>query len=403
VFVATLGAQPVKSGNAAQTQSTITYLPGPAAKLAFTQPPSNSTGGIAFGTQPQVTVQDANGNTVTGDTSSVTLAVGTNPSGGTLSCTANPLSASAGVATFAGCKIDKSGNGYTLIATDGSLTSATSSTFNITVGPAAQLVFTQQPSNSTPGTAFATQPVVTIEDAGGNTVSDTGTVALAIGINPGGGTLTCTNNTVNAVAGVATFASCRINNAGTGYTLTASRAGLTQAVSSPFSIAAAVTYGAPVIANKTGGTAGKPETGDTITVTYTGSLAVNTVCGAWSGDGSNQAVSDVSVILSNNAVSSHDGILSTGLTSATCGTIRFGTIDTGGVNYVTADVTFTNSTLAWDATAHTLKITLGTASGATGTDTNPNKPSYTASTGITGSSGVQISTATQQGNNAAQF
>src|SRR5207245_7166006 len=83
------------------------------------------------------------------------------------SCTANPKTAVAGVATFVGCKIDKAGTGYTLTASDGSLASATSATFNITVGPAAKLPLTHQYSNSTGGVSFATQPKVTVQDAGG--------------------------------------------------------------------------------------------------------------------------------------------------------------------------------------------------------------------------------------------
>lgn len=56
--------------------------------------------------------------------------------GGTLNGTLTKA-AVAGVADFSanGLKIDKAGNGYTLNATDGSLTSATSSGFDITVGP----------------------------------------------------------------------------------------------------------------------------------------------------------------------------------------------------------------------------------------------------------------------------
>src|ERR1019366_3569987 len=109
-----------------------------------------STGGVAFPTQPKVTIEDAGGNTVTTDTSTVALAIGTNPSGGTLSvCTETTT---AGVATFSGCKINKAGNGYTLTATDATdglnTASAPSSAFNITVGSAAQLVFTTQPTNS---------------------------------------------------------------------------------------------------------------------------------------------------------------------------------------------------------------------------------------------------------------
>jgi hypothetical protein len=168
--------------------------------------------------QPKVTVEDGAGNTVTSSSALITLT----PSSGTLTCTTNPLAASSGVATFAGCNINKSGTGYTLTATSSGLTSATSSAFNITVGSAAQVAFTTQPGGGTAGTAWSQQPVVTLQDAGGNTVTGTAqTVTLAIQNNPGSGTLTCTGGLSKATTtGVATFAGCSISSAGTGYTLT---------------------------------------------------------------------------------------------------------------------------------------------------------------------------------------
>ena len=108
---------------------------GAASKLSFTQSPGNTTAGVAFATQPQVTVQDQAGRTVTTDSSNVTIAV----TGGTpsVTCTANPKAASSGVVTFAGCAITKAGTSYTLTATDGSLTSAVSSpSFTITAATA---------------------------------------------------------------------------------------------------------------------------------------------------------------------------------------------------------------------------------------------------------------------------
>src|SRR3954447_2121850 len=218
------------------TSATFNVTVGVAAKLAFTQQPSSSTGGIAFTSQPKVAVQDAGGNTVTTDTSSVTLAIGTNPGGGTLTCTTNPLAATAGVASFAACKIDKPGTGYTLTATDGTLTSATSNALNVTVGPAAKLAFTQQPSGGTGGTAFTTQPKVAVQDAGGNLTADTSSVTLAIGTNPGAGTLACGTNPQPAIAGEASFSGCMIDKIGTGYTLKATDGSLTLATSTTFNV-----------------------------------------------------------------------------------------------------------------------------------------------------------------------
>ncbi len=227
---------------ASATSSTFTISAGTAAKVAFTTQTTGGTYATAWSIQPVVTVQDALGNTVTGNTSSVTLAIGTNPGSGTLSCTTNPVTAVAGVATFAGCKIDNVGTGYTLVATDGSLTSATSSTFDINAGAPAKLAFTTQTTGGTGGTPWSIQPVVTVQDALGNTVtSDTSSVTLTISTNPGSGTLSCTDNPVTAVAGVATFTDCNIDKVGTGYRIRATDGSLTSATSSTFNI----TVGAP--------------------------------------------------------------------------------------------------------------------------------------------------------------
>lgn len=103
------------------------------------------------------------------------------------------------------------------------------------MGPATKLAFTASPSNTVRNTFFATQPVVAIQDAGGNTrTASSGAVTLSI-TTPAGATLTCTTNPRNTASGVATFAGCRINRPGT-YTLTATASGLTNAVSTSFAI-----------------------------------------------------------------------------------------------------------------------------------------------------------------------
>ena len=79
------------------------------------------------------------------------------------------------------------------------------------MGAPAQLVFTTQPAGADAGSAFTTQPVVTIEDAGGNTVT-TDTNAITMGIAAGSGTLSgCTSTTTG---GVADFSGCSINTVG---------------------------------------------------------------------------------------------------------------------------------------------------------------------------------------------
>jgi len=104
--------------------------------------------------------------------------------------------------------------------------------------PAVQqkLVFTTQPGGGAANGAWATQPVVTIEDSLGNTiVSDSNAITLSIANNTGSGTLSgCFGQTV---AGVASFGGCQINAVGTGYTLSATdTADGISATSAPFNV-----------------------------------------------------------------------------------------------------------------------------------------------------------------------
>src|SRR4029077_4250760 len=149
----------------------------------------------------QVAAQDALGNTDPTFTANVTVALGANPGGGTLSGTAT-VAAVNGVATFPGLSIDKVGAGYTLAASGGSVAAATSSAFTITPGSAVRLVFTVQPTSTTSGAAITPAVQVTAQDAQGNTAAGfTGNVTVAIGANPGSGTLSGTT-TVAAASGL---------------------------------------------------------------------------------------------------------------------------------------------------------------------------------------------------------
>jgi hypothetical protein len=213
----------------------LTNTTGPAAKLAFSVQPTNVAAGSSIAPAVQVTVQDAGGNTVTTATNSITMAIGTNPSGGALSGTTS-VAAVNGVATFANLSINKSGTGYTLAASATGLTGTTSSAFNVVAGAATKLVFAVQPSNVLTGAAITPAVQVTVQDALGNTViSAVNPVTMAIGTNPSAGTLSGTT-TIAAANGIAAFSTLSINKAGTGYTLTASAAGLTSATSAAFNV-----------------------------------------------------------------------------------------------------------------------------------------------------------------------
>jgi hypothetical protein len=238
------GSYTLKATDGSLTPATSATFPvtvGPAAQLAFSTQPGGGTSGATLATQPKVSVEDSGGNVVTGNSSAVTLAIGSQPgTGAALSCTRNPVTASSGVASFAGCKITGKAGSYTLKATDGSLTSAASSSFTLTAGAGAKLVFTTQPGGGASGTAWSTQPAVSVEDSSGNVVTGTSTVTLAISSQPGSGaTLSCTANPVTVANGVASFAGCKITGRTGSYTLRATDGALTSVTSNSFRLSSA--------------------------------------------------------------------------------------------------------------------------------------------------------------------
>jgi type II secretory pathway pseudopilin PulG len=172
----TLIAKDTTDGITSIASDPFTITQGIPIRLVFGTQPGNGTGGSPLSPQPAVFIEDNSGNVVPGDSSTVTLAIGNNPGSGTLSgCSSTTVN---GVATFAGCKIDKVGTGYTLTATDVAdnlTTGTTSSPFNITPGPAYQLAFATTPGTTVAGDPFGTQPIVNILDAGGNQTTSTDT------------------------------------------------------------------------------------------------------------------------------------------------------------------------------------------------------------------------------------
>src|SRR5207247_1333305 len=222
------------SGFAPVTSTAFDITPGTATQLAFTPQPSTTVAGAAISPAVQVTALDPAGNAVPGFTGSVTVALGTNPGGATLGG-ATTVAAVNGVASFGDLSANKTGTGYALTATATGLTPATSSGFTITPGAATQLVFGTQPSTTVANRQITPAVKVRALDAFGNVATEfTGPVAIALGSNPGGSTLSGTTP-VAAVSGVATFF-VSLNKTGTGYTLTASAGGFAPVTSTAFDI-----------------------------------------------------------------------------------------------------------------------------------------------------------------------
>ncbi|HYU89027.1 MAG TPA: PKD domain-containing protein [Gemmatimonadales bacterium] len=105
----------------------------PPAGLVFGAGPGNARAGQPL-TPVQVTVVDSSGTRVAGADSLITVALGTNPSGATLSGAVTTHAVN-GVARFADLTIDKPGAGYTLTATVTGLTPDTSAAFDVMPPP----------------------------------------------------------------------------------------------------------------------------------------------------------------------------------------------------------------------------------------------------------------------------
>jgi len=215
------------------TTGSIAISAAAASKLAFTSVPTSGTAGQPL-TAVKVKVQDIYGNTVTSNTSLVTMTVASGPAGFSVSETT--ATAVSGVATFSKLFLQTAGT-YTLGATDGSLTSATTGNITINAGTASKVVFTSVPTSGTAGSAL-TAIQATVQDSYGNTVtSNTSTVTIAIASGPAG-FATGSTLTAPAAAGVATFSNLILNTAGT-YTFKATDGALTSATTGNIVISAA--------------------------------------------------------------------------------------------------------------------------------------------------------------------
>jgi CSLREA domain-containing protein len=228
------------AGLTSATQS-ITPTFGTATQATLSTNAAGSVSGSAFTTQPVITIKDAFGNNVTNSTASVAMTVSGN--GTTVGTTT--VNAVNGIATFTDVGISgTAGTAYTLTFASAGLTSATQS-ITPTFGTATQATLSTNAAGSVSGSAFTTQPVITIKDAFGNNVTNS-TASVAMTVSGNGTTVGTT--TVNAVNGIATFTDVGISGtAGTAYTLTFASAGLTSATQSitPLGAANTPTFGAP--------------------------------------------------------------------------------------------------------------------------------------------------------------
>ena len=150
-----------------------------ASQLVFSVQPSSTAAGASIAPAVQVAVEDASGDVVTGDNSSVTLALGANPGNGTLAGTLTMPTVN-GVATFSNLSINKVGAGYALMAADGGLPAVIASSGSFNIDAAATAV-----SSSTASGTYGLGTAIPITITFSEPVAVTGTPLLAL--NAGNG------------------------------------------------------------------------------------------------------------------------------------------------------------------------------------------------------------------------
>ena len=187
--------------------------------LAFTTEPSNGSAGQTLA-PIVVSVVDKFGNVITTDnTSMIQLTLSINTLNGTTTQTAVN-----GVATYSDLSINTIGTGYTLTANSTNvgpppLVSAISTPFNIGPGAPNKLAFGQQPTDTPAGQYVNPAVTVVVQDSGGNTVTTDSSTLVTISMMLCGAPITLEAETDSA--GVATFATLRLNTVAPGDVLNA--------------------------------------------------------------------------------------------------------------------------------------------------------------------------------------
>jgi hypothetical protein len=206
-----------------------------ATKLGILQQPLGASSGAAMSPAVKIAVQDQNGNTITGDGSNVTLTL----TSGTFATGLNTVTVQAigGIATFSNLVVSTPG-AYSFVASDGTLTTVTSNSFNVTA-PAAKLSFAQPPSNVSAGSTITPAVQVSVQDSFGNIITTDNSSIVTLTLSTGGslGQFSTGLSTVTAsvVNGIATFSNLVINNPAI-YSVVASDGSLTTATSPTFAV-----------------------------------------------------------------------------------------------------------------------------------------------------------------------
>ncbi|HXT17405.1 MAG TPA: Ig-like domain-containing protein [Gemmatimonadaceae bacterium] len=190
---------------------TATVSPGVPAALVWRTQPANGATHVALTPAPQIAITDAFGN-LTASAAAVQLTLAGGTSGAVLS--GGGATASGGVATFSNLSIDRTGTGYTLVASTPLFTSTSTSTaFNVAQSPAAQLLIVGSPTITyVAGSPPTTLPSIKTADSLGNGV---GNVPIHIVSSVNGTVITAVDATTGTDGTISPPASVLPNKAAT--------------------------------------------------------------------------------------------------------------------------------------------------------------------------------------------
>ena len=242
---------------------TATATQGAATRLAITtQPSASALNGSVFQRQPVVQVRDAGGNAVNQAGIAVTAAI--ESGAGTLNGTITVNTDNSGAARFTDLAITGPEGEKRLEFTAPGVTPVQSAVITITTGSGTKLTLLTQPSSSVQNAVvFPRQPVVQLQDAGGNAVAQAGVLVTA-SILSGGGTLSGTRAATTNAAGTATFTDLSMTGTVGDRTLQFTASGIAAATSNTVTLTVGPASAARSSASVPGGIAGSATT---ITIT----------------------------------------------------------------------------------------------------------------------------------------
>jgi large repetitive protein len=205
-LTATVGGAGV-SGSPVTFQATGAV--GSANRLVFSVQPVNASVGAAITPAVEVQIQDAAGNAITTGNTQVTITLGNNPAGATLSGQTT-VNAQQGTARFTNLRLSAPGTGYTLRALASGLTDATSTAFDVVSGASRTRITDISPSATVVGQQYRVDFSVTAAPPASGTPTGLVTVTDGAGAScqasVGAGSCSLVSTTKGTKQIVATYA-----------------------------------------------------------------------------------------------------------------------------------------------------------------------------------------------------